>query len=68
MLKCLEQRNFPLEQLTLLASERSAGRKLTFRDQEIEVQKLGHDSFEDVDIALFSAGGSLLLHCKTYLT
>ena len=61
MLKCLEQRNFPLEQLTLLASERSAGRKLTFRDQEIEVQKLGHDSFEGVDIALFSAGGGLSL-------
>ncbi len=61
MLKCLEQRNFPLGELTLLASERSAGRKLAFRDQEIEVQELGHDSFKGVDIALFSAGGSLSL-------
>ena len=57
MLKCLEQRDFPVGKLTLLASARSAGRKLRFRDQEIAVQELGHDSFEGVDVALFSAGG-----------
>ena len=59
MLKCLEQRDFPVGKLTLLASARSAGRKLRFRDQEIAVQELGHDSFEGVDVALFSAGGRL---------
>lgn len=57
MLKCLEQRDFPVGRLTLLASARSAGRKLRFRGEEIPVQELGHDSFEGVDIALFSAGG-----------
>lgn len=59
MLKCLEQRDFPVGQLTLLASARSAGRKLSFRGEEVTVQELGHDSFKGVDIALFSAGGSL---------
>ena len=61
MLKCLEQRDFPVGELTLLASARSAGRKLRFRDREIAVQELSHDSFQGVDIALFSAGGSLSL-------
>ena len=61
MLKCLEQRDFPVGELTLLASARSAGRKLRFRDREVAVQELGHDSFQGVDIALFSAGGSLSL-------
>ncbi len=57
MIKVLEERNFPVGEIRLLASERSVGRKLTFRGQEVEVQKLDHDSFEGVDIALFSAGG-----------
>ena len=61
MLKCLEQRDFPVGELTLLASARSAGRKLRFRDREIAVQELSHDSFQGVDIALFSAGGRLSL-------
>lgn len=59
ILKCLEQREFPISQLTLLASARSAGRKLTFRGEEIEVKELTPDSFEGVDIALFSAGGGI---------
>jgi len=59
MLNCLEQREFPVGKLTLLASARSAGRKLRFRGEEIAVQELRHDSFEGVEIALFSAGGSL---------
>ena len=59
MLKCLEQRDFPVGKLTLLASARSAGRTLHFRGEEITVQELGHDSFAGVDIALFSAGGGL---------
>lgn len=59
MLSILEERNFPIAELRLLASERSAGKKLTFKGQEIEVQTLTEDSFEGIDIALFSAGGSI---------
>ncbi|MEP4077115.1 aspartate-semialdehyde dehydrogenase [Haloferula sp.] len=58
---CLEERNFPLESLTLLASARSAGKKMTFRGEEITVQELTHDSFQGIDIALFSAGGGISL-------
>lgn len=61
MLLCLEQRNFPVGKLTLLASARSAGKKATFRGEEITIQELTHDSFAGVDIALFSAGGSISL-------
>ncbi len=61
MLLCLEQRNFPLAKLTLLASARSAGKKMTFRGEEITVKELTHDSFAGVDIALFSAGGGISL-------
>jgi aspartate-semialdehyde dehydrogenase len=56
---CLEERNFPVKQLTLLASARSAGKTFTFRGQEIAVKELTHDSFAGIDIALFSAGGSI---------
>jgi len=59
MLLCLEQRNFPLGQLTLLASARSAGKRVTFRGEEIVIEELTHDSFKGVDIALFSAGGDI---------
>jgi aspartate-semialdehyde dehydrogenase len=59
MLLCLEQRNFPLGKLTLLASARSAGKRMTFRGEELVVQELTHDSFHDVDISLFSAGGGI---------
>jgi len=61
MLLCLEERNFPLSKLTLLASARSAGKKLTFRGEEITVQELTKNSFTNIDIALFSAGGGLSL-------
>jgi len=57
MLQCLEERDFPLSDLKLLASERSAGKKLVFKGEELPVQVLGDDSFQGVDIALFSAGG-----------
>ena len=53
---CLEQRDFPLSRLTLLASSRSKGKKLKFRGEEIEVQELTKDSFGGIDVALFSAG------------
>ncbi|MCB1088583.1 MAG: aspartate-semialdehyde dehydrogenase, partial [Verrucomicrobiae bacterium] len=59
MLKCLEQRDFPLSQLTLLASARSAGKTLTFRGEELPVQELKADSFKSVDVALFSAGSGI---------
>ena len=59
LLRCLEKRNFPVSKLTLLASSRSAGKKLTFRGEEIEVQEMTRDSFGGVDVALFSAGGGI---------
>src|SRR5580765_3662998 len=59
MLKTLEKRNFPVGKLTLLASARSAGKKLKFRGTEITVEELGKDSFSGIDIALFSAGGNI---------
>jgi len=59
MLLCLEERNFPLSKLTLLASARSAGQTLTFRGAQLTVQELKNDSFNGIDIALFSAGGGI---------
>lgn len=59
MIRTLERRNFPVGELTLLASARSVGKKLTFRGTEITVQELTHDAFTGIDIALFSAGGSI---------
>ena len=61
MLLCLEQRQFPVGNLTLLASARSAGKMMKNRGQEVIVQELTHDSFRGVDIALFSAGGRISL-------
>ena len=59
MLLCLEQRKFPLGKLKLLASARSAGKRLQFRGAEIVIEELTHASFAGVDIALFSAGGGI---------
>jgi aspartate-semialdehyde dehydrogenase len=59
MLQTLEKRNFPISKLTLLSSERSAGTKITFRIEEHIVQVATPDSFEGVQIALFSAGGNI---------
>ncbi|HXG48209.1 MAG TPA: aspartate-semialdehyde dehydrogenase [Methylomirabilota bacterium] len=59
MIKTLERRRFPVSKLTLLASARSVGKKLRFRGEEIAVQELRRDSFAGIDIALFSAGGSI---------
>jgi aspartate-semialdehyde dehydrogenase len=58
LLATLEQREVPIGSLRLLASPRSAGRRLTFRGEEIPVEVLGQDSFKGIDVALFSAGGS----------
>ena len=57
-IRLLETREFPLESLRLLASERSVGRVLQFRGKPYTVELLTEDSFRGVDIALFSAGGS----------
>lgn len=57
-LSILEERKFPVKNLTPLASHRSAGKKIMFKDQELEVKELKKDSFNDIDIALFSAGAS----------
>ena len=59
MIKTLEKRNFPVGKLTLLASARSAGKKLKFRGTDITVKELTKDSFNGIDIALFSAGGGI---------
>jgi aspartate-semialdehyde dehydrogenase len=59
MIKTLEKRNFPLSRLTLLASARSVGKKLKFKGEDVPVQELKKDSFKGIDIALFSAGGSI---------
>jgi len=58
-LSILEQRDFPCGEVKLLASSRSAGKKLTFKNTEYTIEELGEDSFDGVDIALFSAGGSV---------
>lgn len=58
-LKCLDERAFPMESLRLLASARSRGKKMTFAGREIEVEEMTRDSFGGVDIAFFSAGGSI---------
>eukprot|EP00468_Gymnochlora_sp_CCMP2014_P012167 CAMPEP_0167747294 /NCGR_PEP_ID=MMETSP0110_2-20121227/4203_1 /TAXON_ID=629695 /ORGANISM="Gymnochlora sp., Strain CCMP2014" /LENGTH=371 /DNA_ID=CAMNT_0007632183 /DNA_START=21 /DNA_END=1136 /DNA_ORIENTATION=- len=58
LLELLEERNFPVKSLKLLASARSAGKKIPFIGKELTVEELTEDSFDDVDIAFFSAGGS----------
>ncbi len=57
MITCLEERRFPVKSIKFLASSRSAGRKLRFRGDLVEVEELTENSFKGVDIALFSAGG-----------
>ena len=57
LIRCLEERRFPLAELRLFASARSAGKTLAFRGQALPVRELKEDSFRGVDIALFSAGG-----------
>lgn len=59
MLRVLERRNFPVASLRLLASPRSAGKKLSFRGEEHAVEPLSESSFAGIDIALFSAGGQI---------
>jgi aspartate-semialdehyde dehydrogenase len=55
-LKVLEQRNFPFDSLRVLASSRSAGKKIVFKGKEYVVEQMTEKSFDRIDIALFSAG------------
>ena len=55
-LKVLERRSFPVDSLRLLASARSVGKKLSFKGEELPVEELTENSFNGIDIALFSAG------------
>jgi len=58
LLELLAERNFPLSQLTLLASERSAGKTLTFAGETLQVEAVSDRAFDGIDIVLASAGGS----------
>jgi aspartate-semialdehyde dehydrogenase len=58
-LNVLAERNFPIKNLRLLASARSAGKKVEFKGQPYTIEELTKDSFKDIQIALFSAGGSI---------
>jgi aspartate-semialdehyde dehydrogenase len=59
MIETLEQRKFPVGNLLPLASERSAGTRVSYRGHDVTVQVLKADSFKGIDIGLFSAGGSV---------
>ena len=59
MIKTLEKRNFPVKNLKLLASARSAGKTLKFKGEDVTVEEMTEASFRGVDIALFSAGGDI---------
>ena len=58
-LHLLEERRFPLSELRLLASARSAGKTMPFQGRDIKIEELTEDSFKNLDIAFFSAGGSI---------
>jgi aspartate-semialdehyde dehydrogenase len=59
LLEILAERKFPLDELRLLASARSAGKSLTFQGQTLKVQELTHDSFKGIQLVLASAGGKI---------
>ncbi|MDY6831608.1 MAG: aspartate-semialdehyde dehydrogenase [Thermodesulfobacteriota bacterium] len=57
MITCLEESNFPVKSIKMLASSRSVGKTLKFKGDDFPVKELTEESFKDVDIAFFSAGG-----------
>jgi len=61
MIRCLEERDFPVANIRFLASARSAGKTLLFRGEPVTVEELKEDSFKGVEIALFSAGAATSL-------
>lgn len=62
LLQLLESRHFPLSELKLLASERSAGQQLLFKGKTLTVEAVNDDSFKDIDLVLASAGGRISKH------
>jgi len=61
-IKVLVQRDFPMNSIHLFASDRSAGKRLMVNQQEIEVKETAPESFEGIDVALFSAGSEISRH------
>jgi aspartate-semialdehyde dehydrogenase len=59
LLQLLDERNFPLSKLKLLASARSAGQRIEFRGEALRVEEVSEESFAGVDLVLASAGGSI---------
>lgn len=59
LVRCLEQRHFPVSALKLFASVRSAGKTLSFRGRALRIEELDEQSFRGVDLALFSAGSAI---------
>src|SRR5690625_6109099 len=59
ILKILADKDFPINDLKLLSSPRSAGKEIDFKGETLTVEVAEADSFKNVDIALFSAGGSI---------
>lgn len=59
MLKILSSRNFPINELKVIASSRSEGKKIEFEDKKLTVEVVKDDTFENIDIALFSAGSDI---------
>jgi aspartate-semialdehyde dehydrogenase len=59
LMGCLEQRNYPVGELRLLASPRSAGKTMRFRGEDVVVQATTEDAFEGCDVALFAAGATI---------
>lgn len=59
IIQILQDRKFPVDTLKPLSSKRSAGKKLTFNGEEVTIEEATTDSFENIDIAFFSAGGTI---------
>ncbi|SFA76757.1 aspartate semialdehyde dehydrogenase [Lentibacillus halodurans] len=59
IIEILEHKNFPINEIKLLSSKRSAGKRVVFNQQELTVEEAKPESFSNIDIALFSAGGSV---------
>src|SRR5213080_2747447 len=57
--RVMERRNFPVASIRALASGKSAGKKIQFRDSPITIEELREDSFDKIDLAFFSAGGDI---------
>ncbi|MBR2976751.1 MAG: aspartate-semialdehyde dehydrogenase [Oscillospiraceae bacterium] len=67
MMKVLEERNFPISELRVLASARSVGKKLPFRGEELTVVEATHDAFEGLDIVLGAATNALAQEMAPYI-